>query len=351
MPQQYKACPSRAERNLLADVGKAYHLGSAFCQTDSLVVWENRIVIAFSADGQRYFLKQWPSYVASGQEVAFVLAIQAYARDGGVPIPRILKTMDGRHILDWAGRRFSLYEFVGQPYDPCLHPGQIVSCARTLGILHRAVKDAQVGGKAWRDDPFSYSMSFIRQAKDRLPEHPLCSASKGRVARLLDDLCDLLDKAKQRLMGLGWQDLPRSPIHGDYCQFNCRFDKDVVVGVVDWDHARLGPRLLDIAHAVNIGLGWRSAIDYYEDFRWQHAVLPYRQELVNWYVEYGSTAPPLSDREAQLLPLVCTALWPAPSGGFEPKCEAEIPGCDAIVATMRHFLNEAEDISRDLKSA
>lgn len=351
MPQSFKTHLNYIEQNLLSDIKEAYGLCGTFEQSDSFAVWEDRIVIAFSVDGQRYFLKQWPCYIESEEESAFVLAIQAYARDRGVPVPGIFRTVDGEYILNWNGRRFSLQVFVGTPYAPGERSRHIMSCARTLGIFHQAVAGAQIGGKGWRDDPFAYSMNFIQEARKRVPEHSLSSDNKKRVDALCNELLDLLDEAKYRLLDLGWLDLPQMPIHGDYCQFNCRFEGGQVVGIVDWDSARLGSRLLDVAHALNIGLGWRGSIDYYEDFLWRDAVVPNRQVFTDWLIEYSRTAPPLSDKELQLLPLVCSALWPAPSSGFEPKCDAEVPGCDALVQYMRHYLVGAEDISKDLKAS
>ena len=64
--------------------------------------------MAFTVNGQRYFLKQWPSYVDSEQEFTFILTLQAYARNKGVPIPEILKTENGEPILEWQNNRFSL---------------------------------------------------------------------------------------------------------------------------------------------------------------------------------------------------------------------------------------------------
>jgi len=320
-------------------------------QASSLVVWGNRIVVPFSVGNRRYFLKEWPAYVESGKGTAFVLALQDCARDGGVPVPQVLETVEGRCVLNRGGHRFSLQEFVGEPYDPALGPRQIGECAGTLGVFHRAVKSAEIGGKQWQDDPFSYAMMFVDQAEERVPGHKLSRASKQHVLALLDEMRGLLEKAKQRAVELGWLDLPLSPIHGDYCQFNCRFKGNRVVGVVDWDQARLAPRLLDVVFAVNIGLGWSGSLDYYEDFLWRDSVLPDLQALVNWLAEYGQQAPPFSEEEIRLFPLLCAALWPGPAGGFEPKCEAEMPGCDAVVGYMRRLVDEADDISGALRAS
>jgi len=54
---------------------------------------------------------------------------------------------------------------------------------------------------------------------------------------------------------LGWAELSLIPVHGDYHHFNCRFKGDRVVGIVDFDNARMECRLYDVAHALNITLG------------------------------------------------------------------------------------------------
>ncbi|WP_221321734.1 aminoglycoside phosphotransferase family protein [Actinoplanes sp. L3-i22] len=52
----------------------------------------------------------------------------------------------------------------------------------------------------------------------------------------------------------GWQVPAIEPVevicHGDYAPYNCVLDGDHVVGMFDFDHARPGPRLWDVAYAV-----------------------------------------------------------------------------------------------------
>ena len=189
---------------------------------------------------------------------------------------------------------------------------------------------------------------FHPRSKKKCDQKLTLRKKSNPVENLIDKLSDLLEEAKQRLLALGWFDLPQVPIHGDYCQFNCRFEGDQVVGVVDWDHARMGSRLMDIAHAINIGLGWRGSIDYHEDFLWRDAVVPSRETFINWLIAYHHQAPPLTDVEIQILPLICAALWPAPSIAFVPTNDNEVVGCNAMVDYMQHYLDKAEDISKAL---
>jgi Ser/Thr protein kinase RdoA (MazF antagonist) len=130
---------------------------------------------------------------------------------------------------------------------------------------------------------------------------------------------------------LGWWDLPVQPIHGDYCQFNCRFRSSDVVAVIDWDHARLAPRLLDVAHALNITLGWPSSIDYYEDFRWSDAMPLEPADVSAWLAKYCRSGAPLDGREVQILPWACLALWPWQTAGFCLQNAGTANGAAAVV--------------------
>lgn len=161
---------------------------------------------------------------------------------------------------------------------------------------------------------------------------------------------DLLELAKQKMEDFGWFRLPVMPIHGDFCQFNCRFEGRQVVGIVDWDHSRLGPRLLDIAHALNIGLGRRGSIEYYEDFRWYDSVILEPDTLESWFKSYARYGFPLSEEEAQLLPFTCAVMWIEESAGFYPTSSVEMPNCDAIVKYLRHLLQETKSISNIVRS-
>ena len=103
---------------------------------------------------------------------------------------------------------------MGEPYDPGLRSQQIAACAGTLGIFHRAVGDAEIGGKQWPDDPFAYAMMFVDQAEERVPEHRLSRASKQHVLELLKEMRELLETAKQRSVKLGWFDLALTTTEG-----------------------------------------------------------------------------------------------------------------------------------------
>ncbi|NKB70485.1 MAG: phosphotransferase [Candidatus Latescibacteria bacterium] len=299
----------------------------------------------FHINESRYFLKEWPD--GSSEAEQFNLGLQAHLLERGFPVPKLLTAIDGEKSVQWGGRKISLYDYVGEAYDPAQGQEQRDACATALGEFHRVTTDFPLTGSQWKSDPsFGFSESFINDATMRLPSLLLSTASKRRVAGHLRELDTILQKAKERLSAAEWFALPHVPIHGDFCQFNSRFKNHALVGVVDWDTARLAPRILDVAHAMNIALGWSSSIDYYEDFKWQDTVVPKEREIVHWITQYRRLAPEMTDKEVHLLPLVCAAIWPAPSSGFEPKNEQEVENCEIAIDFMRHFMDEADAISK-----
>ncbi len=138
-----------------------------------------------------------------------------------------------------------------------------------------------------------------------------------------------------------WFTLPHVPVHGEFCQYHCRYDGDAVVGVIDWDTARLAPRIQDVARAIDIGLGWGPLVEDYDGFTWQRTEIPVVSDVAHWVNCYLQEGPPLSQREIELFPYICAAMWPTAGGAQVPASEEEMAECDRVVRFMRFWLNEA----------
>jgi len=347
MAQQNDPHLNEVERELLADVAKAYGLSDLNRAQASRDAWDGRIQIAFSAGHRRYLLKQWPRYCRSDEELRFVLAVQDCAREGGVPVPPILVTKEGRRVFDWRDRRFSLQHFVGRSYDP-ERPMQILSCAETLGQYHRAVADAQIDGDGW--GIVSLSRHHLDVLSEAVAERQLSEDDKRRVRQVIVQLYEMLTIAEGQMESLGWADLDAIPVHGDYHQFNCRFKGDRVAAIIDFDNSRLEPRIYDIAYALDmmLGLDWRREPE--KEYLWRNTRLLRPEIIGSWMTAYSRYAPPLSDAEIRLLPWVCAAVWPEAIHGFLPKTAAEVSGCEKVAGCMRHLLEDAPILSEHIST-
>ena len=199
MPQVYKTQLSDSEQDLLRELPGRYGLRATPSACERIVVWGDRIIMQFYVDESRYFLKEWPDD-CSPKEEQFNLGLQAHLYERGFPVPKLLTTIDGEKLLQWRGRKISLYDYVGEAYDPAWGQEQRDACATALGQFHRVTTDFPLTGSRWKIDPsFAFSESFINEATTRLSSLPLSRASKRRVAGHLGELDRMLQKAKERL--------------------------------------------------------------------------------------------------------------------------------------------------------
>jgi hypothetical protein len=88
---------------------------------------------------------------------------------------------------------------------------------------------------------------------DPLPEYLRSDNVLIAAARLLRRLHDATEDAAQVWQD-GWQAPTRPPVevicHGDFAPYNCVFDRDKLVGVIDFDNAHPGNRQWDLAYAL-----------------------------------------------------------------------------------------------------
>jgi len=150
------------------------------------------------------------------------------------------------------------------------------------------------------------------------------------------------------MTSLGWDDLPRIPVHGDFHQFNCRFDGHRVVGVVDFDNSRLEPRLYDVAYAISFMLGMDWPAEAQTRGRWRRCRTMSPGPWQAWVKAYLREAAPLEPAEARLLPYVCAAVWPEVVNDFYPRDSEDLPESACVVECMRHFLDHAESLAECL---
>ncbi len=283
----------------------------------------------------------------SDQDIRFKLGVQTYLHDIGYPISKLHSTCKGELLWDPSGVGSILMDHVGQPLDPSRRRQQSGAAATTLGRFHREGPKAKgLGTCYWNDwDPeFQYSKAFNQNAYDFLRGKALSESKRRFVTECIDEMAELLNRASSLLIAKNWFDLPHIPIHGEYHQYHCRYDGDQVAAVIDWDTARLAPRLQELCRALNVGIGWGAPILDNDNYRWQWMGVPSVGDVADWMNHYRESAPPLSLDETELLPYVCVGMWPQSGGSQVPSCDEEVEGCDRVVQFMRFWFDEAEAV-------
>jgi hypothetical protein len=99
---------------------------------------------------------------------------------------------------------------------------------------------------------------ILQYLKGDIGTYPLSEAARSSTAiatagEMLHQLHEATAGVASSMAG-GWMLADVSPAevicHGDFAPYNCVFDGDRVVGIIDFDAAHPGPRLRDIAYAV-----------------------------------------------------------------------------------------------------
>jgi aminoglycoside phosphotransferase (APT) family kinase protein len=87
-----------------------------------------------------------------------------------------------------------------------------------------------------------------------LPAQLRSDAVLVSAAWLLRRIHDATLEVASAWVDLPWQAKTREPVevicHGDFAPYNCVFDGDRLVGLIDFDHAHPGSRAWDIAYAL-----------------------------------------------------------------------------------------------------
>jgi hypothetical protein len=126
--------------------------------------------------------------------------------------------------------------------------------------VHRLLTHLREQGIAEVPEP----LGFDRQGREVLSYIPGTAAITPTPDLRTDDVLISAARLLRRLHDAttdvahiwldGWQSPAREPVevicHGDFAPYNCVFENQHLVGVIDFDNAHPGPRLWDLAYAV-----------------------------------------------------------------------------------------------------
>lgn len=173
--------------------------------------------------------------------VAFAHEVQRVLIGAAFPLPRLASTRAGKTLLALGGRSYELFECVsGQAYDSSAEAtfdaGGVL--ARFHAILAARPPAGQPPtGSFHRLHSIPASLAFIPQ---RLADESLVPVAQW--------LSEAYVRAGERADALGLSSWPTQIIHGDWHPGNLLFKGQRVASVIDYDTARLQPRIVDIAN-------------------------------------------------------------------------------------------------------
>ncbi|MBY9073990.1 phosphotransferase [Nocardioides sp. WL0053] len=181
-----------------------------------------------AADGVFYLRRSHRS--KARPELAAQLELMRMLRLRGLPVPLPYPTRSGHDHAVVDGRFWTVTRAIaGRRFDDASEE-HLRQLGRTLGRYHRLTEDLDAG----EGDPGLLTELRARQADPGLP--PEVSARAAEVIT--------------RLAGLA-PDLPRAVVHGGARRGSLVFQRDRVVGVLDFDSAHADVRVLDLAVAAH----------------------------------------------------------------------------------------------------
>ena len=334
------------EQELLDNLKDNYGLDADPTDVERMDVPE-KFNIGLRAGERRYFIKCCGDGGPQTEHERFRLAVQTYLLDRNFSMPGIHATVEGDRLLEWRDRKYILYDYVGEAYDPRKATEQLAAAAEALRRLHTLTSTSGLTGWWWDYDPkLRFPVDFMSYRRRQLQQSILSPASAKRLAECLDDMDTLLEEAINRLLDADWYSLPHIPLHGDYGQHNCRFSGTDLAAVVDWDMARMSPRIMEVAYAMNLALGPGASLRF-AGAEHLELVMPEEADIARWIASYRRFAPAFGDKEATLFPLVCAAVWPM--WGHPHVDEARVDKCELVPDYMRRFLRDPEMVTALLR--
>jgi len=255
----------------------------------------------------RFLLKRRAAGRDAPDRVAFAHELQRRLGQAGYPVAGLEPVLGTNEtMLRHDDRIYEMFEFVEGTRDDQTE-ASAAAAGRALGRLHRILDDhrddAMAADGTYHDAPgIDVALRRIPNAVGRL--NP--GVSTEALASICTHLGEVYHDAARRADAVGLKDWAGRAIHGDWHPGNLLFRDGRVVGVIDFDSARMAPRLIDVA---NGALQFSMLMnDPDEPDRWPDGldVKRMRALLAGYDHESGT---PLTDEECEALPwLIIEAL-------------------------------------------
>ena len=250
-------------------------------------------------------------------KVAFSHAIQLYLAGKQFPLPHLIGTRKTNNsMLQWRNTVYELFEYIpGQSYPQTLEA--TFDSGRILSLYHKLLQDFH---SDWQPSGGSYHAApSVEQGLRQIPN--TLKENDGQAGPLLQFLLDSYRHASQMADAQGLEGWPKQIVHADWHPGNMLFRDNHVVAVIDYDSARLLPRIVDAANgALQFSIiGGDEDVarwpEYLDESRYKRFLRGYDEVML------------LSEAEIRTIPwlmveaLVAEAVFPIAATGFFGRME------------------------------
>ncbi len=176
-------------------------------------------------------------------KVAFSHALQLFLASKQFPLPHLIGTKrDNNSMLQWRNGIYELFEFIpGSGYPQTLE--STFDSGRILALYHKLLEGFK---SEWTPPTGSYHRAPA--VETGLKSIPQVIPGGGEVQHLAAFLIDSYHHAAEMVERQGLESWPKQIVHADWHPGNMLFRDNHVVAVIDYDSARLLPRIIDTAN-------------------------------------------------------------------------------------------------------
>jgi len=200
----------------------------------------------------RYLLKRRPQGRTDPYRVAFAHELQTFLLQKHFPLPHLIGTKEGNHSMVRLGDSVcEVFEFIdGEAYDQSLLA--TYESGKMLGLYHSIVADYH---PRWKPPTGHYHAAaivrqYLRGMPERLAELADGNRSADDVRPAAEELLAAYERAAEEAERLGLLEWETQIVHSDWHPGNMLFKEGHVVAVIDYDAARVQPRVMDVANGV-----------------------------------------------------------------------------------------------------
>lgn len=178
-------------------------------------------------------------------KVAFTHALQLYLAGQQFPLPHLIGTKkENNSMLQWRNGVYELFEYIpGQSYPQTLEA--TFDSGRVLALYHKLLENFK---SEWQPSRGSYHMAAAVEQGLRTIPATLAIGGESQLSRLLEFLLNAYRSASEMVEKQGIESWPKQIVHADWHPGNMLFRDNHIVAVIDYDSARLMPRVIDIAN-------------------------------------------------------------------------------------------------------
>ena len=203
--------------------------------------------------GGTYLLKRRAPGQDDMDRIRFQHAVQLHLEAHGCSIAALLKTKrNGNTLVRRGSRIYELFQFIdGTRFESSI--AQVRASGAAMSRMHEVCMEwagptpSGIGYHASQDVDRGFTL-----IKDRIRS----------IELYCRPLQDLYAEAQARVDALGWSELPRTIVHGDWHPGNMLFRGEAMAALLDFDSTRLEPRVSEFANgALQFAMRFGEPID------------------------------------------------------------------------------------------